>query len=169
MAERHIEIDLDRQILDLHAAGRHVRRYPVSTAANGPGERMDSECTPRGLHVVDEKFGAGTVPGTVFVGRRATGEVYDPALRASDPGRDWIVTRILWLRGLEPGRNAGGDVDSKARYIYIHGTPDDTDMTQPGSHGCVRMRNADVIELFDLVECGTAVRIRSGDDPGEAT
>lgn len=154
-----IEIDLDQQMLVLLDADNPVHMYPVSTAANGAGERMDSECTPRGRHVIDEKIGDGCAEGTVFVGRRPTGEIYSQDLRRMHPARDWILTRILWLRGVETGRNQGGKVDSKARYIYIHGTPDDTDTGMPGSHGCVRMQNADIVQLFDLVAAGTPVNI----------
>ncbi len=159
MSKRSIAIDLSAQTLSLLDGDELIRTYRVSTAANGPGEQVDSECTPRGRHVIDEKFGDGCAPDTVFVGRRPTGETYTAALRERDPGRDWIVTRILWLAGTEPGRNAGGDVDTKSRYIYLHGTPDDTDMSVPGSHGCVRMRNADIIELYELVSPGTEVVI----------
>jgi lipoprotein-anchoring transpeptidase ErfK/SrfK len=160
MAE--IDINLKTQRLCLRDGDAILAEYPVSTARNGPGERMDSECTPRGRHVVDEKIGQGCTADAVFVGRRPTGEVYDRAVARADPRRDWIVTRILWLRGMEPGRNAGGDVDSKGRYIYIHGTPEDTDMTKPGSRGCIRMRNRHIIELFDRVEVGTPVHIHEG-------
>ncbi len=159
MTERRITINLDTQTLCVFDGDELLRTYPVSTAANGPGEMTDSECTPRGRHVIDEKFGDGCAPDTVFVGRRPTGETYAPALREQYPGRDWILTRILWLAGIEPGRNAGGKVDTKARYIYIHGTPDDTDLSRPGSHGCVRMRNAHITELYDLVPAGTPVDI----------
>ena len=154
-----VRIDLARQRLELRVRGEACRTWPVSTAANGPGEREGSECTPRGRHVIRAKIGAGAAPGTVFVARRPTGERYTPALGASYPGRDWILTRILWLSGAEPGRNRLGGVDTMRRYIYIHGCPDETDLTTPGSHGCIRMRNADVIDLFDLVEPGTRVVI----------
>ncbi len=120
---------------------------------------MDSECTPRGQHVIAEKIGAGCEVNAVFVGRQATEELYTPELRRNNPGRDWILTRILWLRGCEPGRNQGGMVDSYNRYIYIHGTPDDVDMNKPGSRGCIRLRNRDIIDLFDRVDEGTAVNI----------
>ena len=156
-----VRVDLDRQRLDLHVRGEVRRTYPVSTAANGPGEQEGSECTPRGRHVIRAKIGAGAGPGTVFVGRRSTGERYTPALRAAYPDRDWILTRILWLSGTEPGRNRLGRVDTMRRYIYIHGCPDDVDITCPGSHGCIRMRNDDVIDLFDRVEAGTGVVIEA--------
>ncbi len=157
-AER-LEICLARQCLNVYAADGSHASYPVSTALNGAGEQQDSECTPRGRHQVSAKIGAGCAPGTVFVGRRPTGEVYSPELAAREPDRDWILTRILWLGGLEPGRNAGGNCDTQARYIYIHGTPTTTALGRPGSRGCIRMRDEDVIELFDQVEVGTPVEI----------
>ena len=136
-----------------------MRSYPVSTARNGPGEQDGSECTPRGEHEIAEKIGAGADPGSVFVGREPTGEVCDRALFDAAPERDWILTRILWLSGLEPGRNQGGEVDTRQRTIYIHGCPDALELGVPGSHGCVRMANDDVIDLFDRVEVGTRVQI----------
>jgi len=154
-----IQISIPDQTLTLTAGGRVIREYPVSTAANGAGERRHSFCTPRGRHVISDKIGAGCEPGTVFVGRRPTGEVYAPALRERHPERDWILTRILRLAGTEDGINRGGEVDSHERYIYIHGAPDEIPMGRPGSAGCIRMRNPDVVELFDLVEAGTPVHI----------
>lgn len=158
-AER-IEVDLGQQELRLLDDARVLARYAVSTARNGPGEIMNSECTPRGAHAIAEKIGAGCAPNTVFVARRPTGEIYDAEFAARHPGRDWILTRILWLTGLEPGFNAGGERDTHARYIYLHGTPDSTPLGVPGSRGCVRMRNADILELFERVEVGTRVDIR---------
>ena len=153
-----IRISIPDQRLTLHDdGGRTVRSYAVSTATNGPGERRGSHCTPRGRHIVRAKIGAGAAPGTVFVGRRPTGEVWSPELAAQHPGRDWILTRILWLSGCEPGFNRLGEVDTMRRYIYIHGSPDAVPMGVPGSIGCVRMRNAEIIELFDLVPAGTPV------------
>ncbi len=153
-----INVDLGRQRLVLLDDGeQEIMDCPVSTAAKGPGERLGSECTPRGWHVVRAKIGAGCPAGAVFVGRRATGEIYRPGMRAAEPGRDWILTRILWLSGIEPGRNRLGQVDTMRRYIYIHGAPDEDPMGVPGSHGCVKMRNADVIALFDRVPVGTPV------------
>ena len=154
-----IEVSLGRQSMRLVDGGRTVAVYPVSTARNGPGEQHGSNCTPRGRHVIRARIGAGCPTGTVFVGRRPTGESYAPELRVAGPDRDWILTRILWLGGCEPGRNRFGDVDTMRRYIYIHGTPDDVELGVPGSHGCIRMRNADVIELFDRVVAGTPVLI----------
>ena len=159
--ETVIRVDLDGQRMELHVRGNVLKTYPVSTAANGPGEQEGSECTPRGKHAIRAKIGAGAAPDTVFVARRPTGERYTPELRAAYPDRDWILTRILWLSGLEPGRNRGGSVDTMRRYIYIHGCPDDVDITTPGSHGCIRMRNDDVIDLFERVVAGTEVVIES--------
>jgi len=154
-----IEIDIARQQLRTYSGGREVRCYAVSTARNGAGEMMDSERTPRGAHEIAEKFGGQCPANTVFVARRPTGEIYDAELAARHPGRDWILTRILWLAGRNHGYNSGGERDTRARYIYIHGTPDTTALGQPGSRGCIRMRNADIIELFDAVAVGTEVEI----------
>jgi hypothetical protein len=152
-----ITVDFRNQRLRLLDGDEILMDVPVSTAGNGPGERMGSECTPRGRHLVRAKIGDGAPMGSIFVGRRATGECFHPRLRAQHPDRDWILTRILWLSGLEPGRNRLGDVDTMRRLIYIHGCPDDVVLGTPGSHGCIRMRNADVVELFDRVPVGTAV------------
>lgn len=155
-----IHISLADQRLSLFGPdGACIRRYPVSTALNGPGEVMDSGCTPRGLHTVRARIGAGAPVGTVFRGRRRTGEIWSPELAARHPQRDWILSRILWLSGCEPGRNRLGRVDSMRRYIYVHGTADDQPIGRALSHGCVRMRNRDVIELFELVPAGTPVEI----------
>ena len=155
-----IEIDVPSQTLTLLDDGRELRRYSVSTAKNGVGEENGSYCTPRGAHIVRAKIGAAQPENTVFVRRRPTGEVWTPELYARYPGRDWILTRILWLSGCEPGRNRLGKVDTMRRYIYIHGSPDVVEMGKPGSIGCVRMRNRDIIELFDRVPPYTPVEIR---------
>lgn len=154
-----IDIDLNRQWLRLVDDGTSVFEAPVSTAANGAGEVLDSECTPRGWHEICEKIGEAAPMNTVFVGRKATGELYTPEMRKENPDRDWILTRILWLSGLESGRNQNGTVDSKGRYIYIHGCPVDVSLGEPGSRGCVRMRNEQVIDLFNRVRVGTRVHI----------
>ncbi len=158
--QRYIEISLTDQRLTLWDGGRQRFGARVSTAGNGAGEQLDSECTPRGWHRVHSKIGGGYPANTVFVGRRPTGEQYSLALRRLHPERDWILTRILWLGGAEPGRNQHGEVDTLQRYIYIHGTPDDVPMGVPDSRGCVRMRNDDIVRLFDLVEEGIPVVIR---------
>lgn len=154
-----VEVDLSRQVLRVHDGQRLLAEYPVSTARNGPGERVGSECTPRGWHQVRAKIGEGQPVKTVFIGRRPTGEHYTPELGRRHPDRDWILTRILWLSGLERGKNRLGDVDSFRRFIYIHGCPEDSPMGQPASHGCIRMRDCDVIELFDTIPAGTRVFI----------
>jgi L,D-transpeptidase YbiS len=155
-----IEISIKNQSLTLYDdEGGVMARYAVSTAANGTGCEKDSGCTPLGAHIVRAKIGQGVAANTVFVGRRATGEICTPELMENFPNRDWILTRILWLSGKEIGKNRLGNVDTMQRYIYIHGTPDSTDMSKIGSHGCVRMRNNDVIALFDLVAVGTRVYI----------
>ncbi len=153
-----IVVRLDTQTLHvLRVDGGRV--FPVSTAANGPGERMGSGCTPRGRHRIRLKIGADCPVGAVFRGRRWTGEVYSDRLGAEQPGRDWILTRILWLTGAEPGRNRGSDCDSLRRFIYIHGCPPAEPMGVPRSHGCIRMRDADLLRLFEWVEPGTRVDI----------
>jgi hypothetical protein len=155
-----IKISIDEQRLQLLHQDRVVMDVAVATAANGPGEIQHSECTPRGWHKIRARIGAGCESNTVFVGRRPTGEIYSPSLKAAEPERDWMLTRILWLSGLEPGRNRFGKVDSMRRYIYIHGCPEEDAMGMPSSHGCVKMRNGEVIELFDHVPVGTKVLIQ---------
>lgn len=156
-----IEILISNQTLTLYDDdGGVMARYLVSTAVNGTGCIKDSGCTPLGVHIIRAKIGDGAAANTVFVGRRATGEICTPELMQAFPNRDWILTRILWLSGKEIGKNRLGNVDTMQRYIYIHGTPDSTEMGKPGSHGCVRMRNADMIALFDLVTVGTRVFIQ---------
>ncbi|MDO8465941.1 MAG: L,D-transpeptidase [Gallionella sp.] len=155
-----INIHIATQQLELlDDTGKLLRRYSVSTAANGTGEVCGSYCTPRGKHIIRAKIGAGQPKNTVFVRRRPTGEIYTPELGAQFPERDWILTRILWLSGCEPGFNRLGKNDTMRRYIYIHGTPDSVQLGTPGSHGCIRMHNADLIELFDMMAAGAAVEI----------
>jgi L,D-transpeptidase YbiS len=155
-----ILIQIPAQTLDLlDDTGRLLRRYLVSTAANGAGEENGSFCTPRGKHIIRAKIGANQPANAVFIKRRPTGEIYTPELGAQYPGRDWILTRILWLSGCESGYNRSGSCDTMRRYVYIHGTPDTTVLGRPGSRGCVRMRNSDLVELFDAIPVGTAVEI----------
>ena len=156
----HIHISIARQLLTLiDGAGQVIRSYPISTASRGAGEQYGSFCTPRGKHVIRARIGAGQPVNTVFVARRPTGEIYTEDLGRAFPDRDWMLTRILWLSGCEPGRNRLGCVDSMRRFIYIHGSPDTATMGAPGSHGCIRMRNADILQLFDLVPPYTPVEI----------
>jgi len=155
-----IEIDLPSQMLTLVGdADEVLQRYPVSTSKHGAGERNGSFCTPRGRHLIRAKIGARAPENTVFVRRRPTGERWSPELHARNPGRDWMLTRILWLSGCEPGRNRHGPVDTMRRYIYIHGAPESATMGKPGSIGCIRMRNRDLAALFDLVPPYTEVVI----------
>jgi lipoprotein-anchoring transpeptidase ErfK/SrfK len=154
-----IRISIAQQILELRENAASTRRYPVSTSKNGAGEKYGSFCTPRGRHIIRAKIGAGAPVNTVFVKRRPTGEIYDAELGRRFPGRDWMLTRLLWLSGCERGFNRLGEVDTMRRYIYIHGSPDTALMGQPGSIGCIRMRNGDLLDLFERVEPGTPVEI----------
>ena len=157
-----IRVDLAAQRLDLAAGGRIIASYSVSTSKHGAGELAGSYRTPRGGHVIRAKIGTAAPLGAVFRGRRQTGEIYTDELARGHPDRDWILTRILWLSGTELGRNRLGDVDTMRRYVYIHGAPDSAALGVPGSIGCVRMANRDIVELFDRVPVGTAVNIVEG-------
>jgi lipoprotein-anchoring transpeptidase ErfK/SrfK len=155
-----LHISVARQVMTVFDDHDEIlREYPVSTAKAGVGEVSGSYQTPRGRHLIRAKIGTGQPENTVFVRRRPTGEIWTPALGKEFPGRDWILTRILWLSGREPGCNRLGCVDTMRRYIYIHGSPDSAEMGLPGSHGCIRMRNGDIVEFFDLVPCYTEVEI----------
>jgi L,D-transpeptidase YbiS len=154
-----LRVSLAAQTLTLARGATIERVYTVSTSKHGAGEVAGSFKTPRGRHVVRAKIGAGAPLNSVFRGRRPTGEIYSAALARAHPERDWILTRILWLSGTEIGTNRLGRVDTMRRYIYIHGTPDTEPLGSPSSIGCIRMANADVVELFDVVEPGTVVDI----------
>lgn len=155
-----INISLSAQAADLFGDdSKLIKRYPVSTSIHGAGERNGSFCTPRGKHIVRAKIGAGQPQNAVFVERRPTGELYTNELAEKFPGRDWILTRILWLSGCEIGFNRLGDVDTMRRFIYIHGSPDNVAMGKPGSIGCIRMHNKDLLDLFERVEVGDEVFI----------
>jgi lipoprotein-anchoring transpeptidase ErfK/SrfK len=156
----HIEINIGSQRLTVFDEEQQLMSFYVATALKGVGEVNGSEQTPRGWHVIRAKIGADQPVNSVFVGRRPTGEIYSPALGVQTPERDWILTRILWLSGLEPERNRMGTVDTMRRYIYIHGCPDEESMGIPSSHGCIKMHNQDVIRLFDTVPVGTRVLIQ---------
>ena len=159
VADSYLHISIAKQQLSVVSNKDVDKVYSVSTAKNGAGEKMGSECTPIGWHKIRVKIGDSTPLNSVFVGRRATGEIYSPQLGVEYPERDWVLTRILWLGGLEPRKNRYGEVDSTWRYIYIHGCPDELMLGKPESHGCIRMKNKDVVDLFDRVEVGLKVLI----------
>lgn len=159
LPKKYLHISILKQQLSIICEGEQERVYSISTAKNGAGEKMGSECTPTGWHKIRAKIGDKQALNTVFIGRRATGEVYTADLKSQFPQRDWILTRILWLAGLEPGKNRYGNVDSTWRYIYIHGCPDEIMLGKPESHGCIRMKNADVLDLFNRVDAGLKVLI----------
>lgn len=155
-----ITISIASQQLDLlNEQSEIIKRYLISSAKKGTGQENGSFCTPLGKHIIRAKIGAGQAVNTVFIKRRPTGEIYNPELSQQYPNRDWILTRILWLSGCERGFNRLGSVDTMRRYIYIHGSPDSAEMGRPGSIGCIRMHNNNLLELFDLVRVGTQVEI----------
>lgn len=161
---RRIEVNVTAQRLyGFDVDDKTIFERPVATAKNGTGQMSGSECTPLGSHRIRAKIGAGVAENAVFVGRRATGEIFSEALAQAHPERDWILTRILWLCGNQTEFNRGGEVDTQRRYIYIHGAPDSHPMGVPSSHGCIKMRNNDIIALFDLVEIGTSVIINKSE------
>lgn len=156
-ASKLLYISFTRQNMLAFSGNRLWRRFVVSTGKNGIGERQGSEKTPRGWHRVHTIIGQTFPENTVWVARQPTGEIYTKALAKAYPERDWILTRIIQIEGLEQGRNLGGDVDTLKRFIYIHGTPDTTPLGMPGSHGCIRMANADVMALTEWVDERTLV------------
>ncbi|HVT62327.1 MAG TPA: L,D-transpeptidase [Legionellaceae bacterium] len=158
--EQIMIIDAAQQTLSCYLDNILWKTYRVSTGKNGLGEEEGSECTPRGWHAVYAILGRHYPLNSVFVSRQWTGEIYSPALAQSYPGRDWILTRIIQLDGLELGHNRGGKVDTLSRYIYIHGTPDETTLGVPGSRGCIRMANADIVELAEWVSVGARVCVQ---------
>ena len=156
-----IEIKISSQSLDIINNNQEIiKSYQISSATNGAGQDRGSFCTPLGKHVIRAKIGGNQPINTVFIGRRPTGEIYSPSLGKKYRGRDWILTRILWLSGCEPGFNRLGTVDTMRRYVYIHGSPDSIDIGRPGSIGCIRMLNTDLLELFELTDVGTEVSIK---------
>lgn len=155
----HIHICCQAQRLNLYLGQKLYRAYVISTAKLGTGQQQGSYQTPQGKHFICEKIGDGLPINTVFVARKPTGEILTDELAVNFPDRDWIITRILRLRGLEKGYNVGGKCDTYARFIYIHGTPETAKLGSPSSHGCIRMHNLDLIELFGYVKVGTEVMI----------
>ncbi len=157
----YLDISISDQRLAIMKQGVPVKTYPVSTARKGPGQLKGSECTPVGWHKIRAKIGADLPANSVLVGRRPTGEIYSPELATRYPERDWILTRILWLGGMEPGQNRYGTVDTAWRYIYIHGCPDGLVRGKPESHGCIRMKNNEIIDLFERISNGCLVNIHT--------
>jgi lipoprotein-anchoring transpeptidase ErfK/SrfK len=164
-----LHISIADQCLYGFSAGQLKLRLPVSTALNGAGEAQGSFCTPRGLHRVEQKIGENMPCGAVFKGRKWTEEIWTAQLHEQCPARDWILTRILWLSGCEPGINQGGEVDSHERYIYLHGTADCEPMGVPRSHGCIRLRNSDILQLYPRVPLHCPVQIAEAACPQWAT
>lgn len=158
----NIVVNIALQQLLLKKSDALLKTYTVATARNGAGYRYGSMQTPLGQHIIRAKIGDGQPINTVFVRRRPTGEIYSEALDKQFPDRDWIITRILWLSGCEPGKNRLGDVDTMQRKIYIHGCPDSCNLGVPSSHGCIKMHNHDMIELYNTVPVGTPVSIIEG-------
>jgi len=156
----NIIVNVKTQILQISIDGKIEDEFQVATAKNGVGEQFGSECTPRGKHVIRAKIGRGARANSVFVARRLTGEIFSEKLREDNPGRDWILTRVLWLSGVELGFNRLKEVDTMRRFIYIHGCPDGDEMGVPSSHGCIKMHNSEIISLFDKVDIGTSVIIK---------
>jgi L,D-transpeptidase YbiS len=153
-------VDVAKQTLRLMHHDCEEAIFRVSTAKNGLGCRKNSFCTPTGLHRIRLKIGAGCHPWQVFVARRPPGEIYQAELAKTYPERDWILGRILWLQGIEPGINRGADIDTLKRFVYIHGTADTAMLGTPCSHGCIRMHPQDMVTLFDVVAKHTPVWIR---------
>lgn len=155
-----IRVIIEKQYLELYKHNTLIAKYPISTAKNGTGQRYGSMQTPLGRHRICQKIGEGAPMGAVFKARIPTGEIYTSELELIHPERkDWIITRILWLEGLEEGFNKGGNVDSKYRKIYLHASPDSRPMGQPYSHGCICLCNQDMLDLFAQVSVNDEVSI----------
>jgi lipoprotein-anchoring transpeptidase ErfK/SrfK len=155
----HIIVSVSQQQLFLYDDRELIKTYPVGTARNGVGQKQGSEQTPLGRHEICAMMGGEASLDSIFIGREPTGEIYSAELEAQFPERDFILTRILWLKGLQPEFNSGGDVDSQSRYIYIHGSPDRTMANAPASRGCINMSSTNVVDLFLKVQMGTLVEI----------
>lgn len=156
----HINVHVSTQTMELFQDDGDIVHYSISTASKGIGQQEGSWQTPLGKHVIRAKIGEGCPLHAVFNARRFSGDIYSEALQQQYPERrDWILSRILWLSGLEPGYNRLGNVDTMRRYIYIHGSPDSATMGEPGSRGCIRMHGHDIIDLFDRIEAGTTIDI----------
>jgi L,D-transpeptidase YbiS len=158
---RYLLVDTREQELSLISGGNILNKYCISTGIKGLGEDNGSGQTPRGWHCIRAKIGAGMPMKSVFVGRRPTGEICTPQLYQQYPDRDWILSRILWLSGLEPGINRLSQVDSFRRYIYLHGCADEASLGKPVSGGCIRMANIAIMDLFEQVQVGDKILICS--------
>ena len=156
-----IIVDISEQRLYLYNNDNLVQSFPVSTSKYGEGQIENSFKTPLGLHEIKEKIGAKAPINTIFTARENTNKIAEIQINPNDTEYDFVTSRILWLDGLENGINRGVGVDSYSRYIYIHGTHEEGLIGQKASHGCIRMFNNDVIELFDMVSEGTKVQIRA--------
>lgn len=154
-----IIIDTSTQLLQLYQSGQCLQSWDISSASRGVGNTMNSLQTPLGAHRIAKKIGAQCPPQTIFKGRQDTGQQARIITEACSSDEDLVTSRILWLKGIEAGLNLHGEVDTYNRYIYIHGTPEEGLIGQVASHGCIRMRNNDIITLFDLVENETLVYI----------
>lgn len=155
-----IETKLSEQKLYVMRDNQIFKQYPISSSKFGIGSEAGSNKTPLGKHIVREKIGAGAPINTIFKSRVDTKKIAQVCLEPKDTGHDYVTTRILWLEGIEEGINKGNGIDSYRRNIYIHGTPEEGLIGTPASHGCIRMRNKDVMELFDLIPTGTKVEIK---------
>jgi hypothetical protein len=152
-------VDVSRQLLWVIENTHIVNEYEVSTSRYGVGNKQDSYKTPLGAHAIKQKIGDGAALGEIFKARQASGQQAQIIFQPEHDYQDLILTRILWLTGLEPGHNSGPGIDSYTRYIYLHGTQEEGLLGQAVSKGCVRMANQTIIDLFKMVEEGTFVYI----------
>jgi lipoprotein-anchoring transpeptidase ErfK/SrfK len=159
MPTTQLIIDSQQQKLIFLQDALILKTYPISTALKGLGEQKNSFQTPRGWHKVRAKIGSDQAIYSIFKARRPSGQIYDLNLARQYPNTDWILSRIIWLSGLEVGKNRLGNCDTMQRYIYIHGTSDEVSIGKPNSMGCIRMNNQDMLEVFDLVSVGQRVFI----------
>ncbi|MBL9209061.1 MAG: L,D-transpeptidase [Opitutaceae bacterium] len=157
--ERLLAVRISTATLQFFRLGALVKSYAISTSKRPPSNIKNSLGTPRGLHEIAERIGAGQPPGMVFKARVPTGRHFNEVLEREPDNDNLITSRILWLRGLETGVNRGGEVDTHDRYVYIHGTNHDARIGEPLSSGCVLMRNLDIVELFEQVRAGDQVWI----------
>ena len=160
LSEIHINVDISQQRMYLFNQNKLVKSYPVSTSSFGEGQIENSFKTPLGKHVISELFGTNVDKNEIFVNRTLINRKATIIDNSIDTDNDFITSRIMWLKGLEDGTNLGGNVDSYSRYIYIHGTQEEGLIGKKASHGCIRLFNHDVIELYEIIEEGTTVNIK---------